>query len=192
MPLTSERRALIELPADDQILITREFDAPRDRLYKAYTDPALLRRWWCGQRGVVTLCEIDLRVGGAWRYVLEANGGFEVAFHGVYQEIVPEERLVSTEVFEAVPDSESFSTVTFEEYEGRTMVRILVQHGSQAMRDMHLQSGMEGGLNEALDLLEELAGGTEQLWGGWSSPLPPRTTGTPRSGRTWQAGPDRT
>ena len=163
MPVTSKRRAVIELPADDQILITREFDARRDRVYRAYTEPDLVRRWWCAQRGVVTVCEIDLRVGGAWRYVLEANGGFEVAFHGVYQEIVPEERLVSTEVYEAVPDSASMNTVTFEEADGRTTVKILVQHDSQAMRDMHLESGMEGGLNEALDLLEELAGGNDEL-----------------------------
>ena len=75
-------------------------------MYKAWTTPELVKRWWSGQRGEVTLAEIDLRVGGAWRYVMVAGGGFEVAFHGEYREIVPNERLVGTEVYEGMPDGE--------------------------------------------------------------------------------------
>lgn len=162
--MTDRRRATVSLPSDDQLLITRRFDAPRHLVYRAYTTPELVRRWWCGQRGVVTTCEIDLRVGGTWRYVLRAHGGFDVAFHGVYREVVPDERLVSTEVYEAMPDNEAVSTVRFAEVEGEggggTLLTILVQHASRALRDLHLSSGMEEGMNEALDLLEELAAGS--------------------------------
>src|ERR1700754_1451865 len=96
--VTSDRRATVTLPSDDEILITRAFDAPPDLVYKAWTTPELVERWWAGRRGKTTSVELDLRVGGRWRYVLTANGGFEVAFNGEYLEIVPEERLVYTEV----------------------------------------------------------------------------------------------
>src|SRR5256886_11344792 len=113
MAMTTSGTAKVTLPTDDQILIAREFDAPRHLVYKAFTTPELVKRWWSGQRGEVTSIEIDLRVGGAWRYVMVANEGFEVAFHGEYREIVPNERIVSTEVYEAVPDAEALDTTTF-------------------------------------------------------------------------------
>lgn len=78
MTVTERKRASVSLPSDDQILITRSFDAPKHLVYRAWTTPELVQRWWCGQRGVVTCCEIDLRVGGRWRYVLRANAGFDV------------------------------------------------------------------------------------------------------------------
>ena len=87
--VTDSRKATVTLPNDEQILITREFDAPRHLVYKAWTTPELVRRWWSGHRGEMKVAEIDLRVGGRWRYVMVANGGFEVAFHGEYREIVP-------------------------------------------------------------------------------------------------------
>src|SRR5919206_1841670 len=102
MPMTSS--ATVTLPRENQILVTREFDAPRHLVYRAWTTPELVRRWWSGRRGEVTSVEIDLRVGGTWRYVMVANEGFEVAFHGEYRELVPNERIVSTEVFEGMPD----------------------------------------------------------------------------------------
>jgi uncharacterized protein YndB with AHSA1/START domain len=74
--------ATVELPTDDQILITREFDAPKHLVFKAFTTPELVRRWWSGKRGEMTIAEIDLRVRGKWRYVMETSDGFEVAFHG--------------------------------------------------------------------------------------------------------------
>jgi uncharacterized protein YndB with AHSA1/START domain len=157
---TSSGTAVVTLPADDQILITREFNAPKHLVYKAYTTPELVGRWWTGERGRTTSIDIDLRVGGTWRYVMVANGGFEVAFHGEYQELVPNERIVSTEVFEGIPDAEehaALTTVTFTETGGRTTLQILVRHKDQADRDMHIDSGMEGGLQEALDLLEQIA-----------------------------------
>ena len=157
MAVTSSRQAVVTLPGDTQILITREFDAPARLVYRAWTEPELVRRWWSGDRGEVTSVDIDLRVGGPWRFVMTANAGFEVAFHGEYREIVPAERLVWTEVFEGVPDAEALATVTFTETGGLTTVQMLVQHTSQEHRDMHVNSGMEDGLQEALHQLEEVA-----------------------------------
>jgi uncharacterized protein YndB with AHSA1/START domain len=147
----------VTLPADDQLLITREFDAPKDLVYKAYTTPDLVRRWWTGERGEMTECEIDLRVGGTWRYVMIAHGDFEVAFHGEYREIVPNERLVTTEVYEGMPDAEAMDHVTFTEEDGRTTLMMLVQHRNQEERDAHLNSGMEAGMQESMDRLEQVA-----------------------------------
>src|ERR1700674_4410575 len=97
MAMTSSgTAALVTLPTDTQILITREFDAPKHLVYKAYTTPELIKRWWSGDRGTVTIAEVDLRVGGKWRYVMTANQGLELAFHGRYREIVTNEHIVST------------------------------------------------------------------------------------------------
>ena len=157
MAVTSSGTAKVTLPTDEQILITREFAAPKHLVYQAWTTPDLIKRWWSGDRGQVTSVEVDLRVGGTWRYVTIANAGFEVAFHGEYREIVPNERIVATEVYEAVPDAYAITTVTFTEEDGRTTLTMLVQHTSQEDRDMHINSGMEGGMQEAMDHLEELA-----------------------------------
>jgi uncharacterized protein YndB with AHSA1/START domain len=148
---------VVTLPEGTQILITREFDAPARLVYRAWTEPELVRRWWSGDRGEMTSAEIDLRVGGTWRYVMTANAGFEVAFHGEYREIVPAERVVSTEVFEGMPDAEALDTITFTEADGRTTVRMLVQHSCQEHRDAHINSGMEEGMQESMAHLEEVA-----------------------------------
>jgi uncharacterized protein YndB with AHSA1/START domain len=153
----SSQTATVTLPTDEQILITREFDAPKGLVYEAYTTPELVKRWWSAKRGTMTIAEIDLRVGGGWRYVMVADDGFEVAFHGEYREIVPNERIVSTEVYEGMPDAQALDTVTFTEVDGRTTLTILVQHASKANRDAHIDSGMEDGLQDALDLLEGVA-----------------------------------
>jgi uncharacterized protein YndB with AHSA1/START domain len=155
--VTSSRTAVVTLPTDTQILITRDFNAPRHLVYKAWTTPELITRWWSGDRGEVTSIEVDLRVGGKWRYVMTAIGGFEVAFHGEYREIVTNERIVSTEVFEGMPDAEAVDTVTFAEQDGRTTVTVLVQHADKTLRDMHIDSGMEDGLQEAMNHLEQVA-----------------------------------
>ncbi len=149
--------AVVTLPSSTQILITREFDAPRHLVYRAWTTPELIKRWWSGDRGQVTSIEVDLRVGGRWRYVMTANAGFEVAFHGEYRDIVPDERLVSTDVFEGTPDSQAVSTLVLTESGGRTRVELLIDHATAADRDQHLGSGMEGGMQEALDQLEQVA-----------------------------------
>jgi uncharacterized protein YndB with AHSA1/START domain len=157
MGVASSGTATVTLPADEQILITREFDAPRNLVYKAWTTPELVKQWWSAKRGEVTVADIDLRVGGTWRYVMVADGGFEVAFHGEFREIVPNERIVSTEVYEGMPDAEALNTLTLTEVDGRTVLEILVQHSSKEHRDAHIESGMEAGLQDALDLLEQVA-----------------------------------
>ncbi len=157
MMAASSGTARVTLPSDTQILITREFAAPRHLVYRAWTTPELIKRWWPAKRGKMTVAEVDLRVGGRWRYVMIADGGMEVAFHGEYREIVPNERLVSTEVFELVPDAEAVDTLTLTEQGGCTTLTILVQHQTRAHRDAHIESGMEAGLQDALDLLEQVA-----------------------------------
>ena len=160
MAATSSGTAKVTLPTDEQILITREFDAPKHLVFKAWTTPELVKRWWHANRGEATIAEIDLRVGGRWRYVMVADGGLKVAFHGEYREIVPNERIVSTEVYEGIPDAESHAavnTLTLTEAEGRTTLTMLVEHTSKEDRDAHINSGMEDGMQEAMDLLEQVA-----------------------------------
>lgn len=155
--VTNNDSAVVTLPNDTQILITREFDAPRHLVYRAWTTPELIRRFWAGDHGVMTSVEVDLRPGGRWRYVLTANAGFEIAFHGEYQDVIPGERIVSTEVFEGMPDAAAVSTATFTEHDGRTTLTILVQHASKEHRDAHLNSGMEAGMQEQMNHLEQVA-----------------------------------
>jgi uncharacterized protein YndB with AHSA1/START domain len=155
--MASSATASVTLPTDEQILITREFDAPRELVWRAYTDPDLVRKWWHANRGEMTVCDIDLRVGGGWRYVMVTPDGMEVAFHGEYRELVPCERIVSTEVYEAFPDAYAVDTVEFTEVDGRTTITMLVEHQRKEHRDMHIESGMEDGLQDALDLLEQVA-----------------------------------
>ena len=160
MAVATSGTATVTLPTDEEILITREFDAPKHLVYKAWTTPDLVMRWWSGRRGAMKLAEIDLRVGGMWRYVMEAHGGHEVAFHGEFREIVPNERIVTTEVYEGMPEGESepaLNTVTFIETDGRTTLSLLTQVDSREVRDMIIGTGMEGGMQEQMDLLEELA-----------------------------------
>ena len=155
--MTSSRTAVVTLPTDKQIQITREFAAPRQLVYKAYTTPELIKRWWSGDRGEVTSAEVDLRVGGRWRYVMTANGGFEVAFHGEYREIVPDERLVTTEVYEGAPEGEAVVTHIFAEKDGRTTLTILMELPDRESRDAVINSSMEGGMKESMDHLEQVA-----------------------------------
>jgi uncharacterized protein YndB with AHSA1/START domain len=163
MAVPASGTATVSLPTDEQILITREFEAPRALVYRAWTTPELVKRWWHAKRGEMTVAEIDLRVGGRWRFVMVADDGSEVGFHGEYREIVPEERIVSSEVYEGLPPGVSeeqggtLNTATFDEAEGRTTLTILVQAANRIARDAIIESGMEAGLQDALDLLEETA-----------------------------------
>jgi uncharacterized protein YndB with AHSA1/START domain len=162
MAVTSGGTAKVTLPTDEQILITREFAAPKHLVYKAWTTPELVRRWWHAKRGEMTVAEIDLRVGGKWRYVMVTEDGFEVGFHGEYREIVPDERIVSTEVYEGAPQPEgveegTLNTLTLAEADGRTTMTVLVQAPRKEIRDAIIESGMEAGMQDAMDLLEEVA-----------------------------------
>ncbi|HZN15164.1 MAG TPA: SRPBCC family protein [Acidimicrobiales bacterium] len=157
----SSGTAKVTLPSDTQILITRQFDAPKHLVYRAWTTPELVRRWWSGYRGEMTVVDIDLRVGGRWRYVMVANGGFEVAFHGEFREIEPDERIVTTEVYE-MPDAPLdedavINIVTFTEIDGRTTLHLMTECRTKELRDTIVDSGMEGGMQEQMDVLEELA-----------------------------------
>ena len=163
MAATTSGTAKVTLPTDRQVLITREFDAPRHLVYRAWTTPELVRRWWSARRGAVTVADIDLRVGGAWRFVMIADNGMEVGFHGEYRELVPDERIVTTEIYEGLPEGVSeeeggtVNTATLSERDGRTTYTLLIQATNKTSRDAIIESGMEAGLQDALDLLEEMA-----------------------------------
>jgi uncharacterized protein YndB with AHSA1/START domain len=160
MTTTTTHSAVVTFPADTQILITRDFNAPRHLVYRAHVEPDLIKRWWAGERGKVDSVEVDLRLGGRWRYVMTADGGFEVAFHGEYREIVPDERIVCTEVYEGVPDGDedpALCTYTFTDLGGRTKLTVLTEVSSKQVRDMIIETGMEGGMQEGMDALEKVA-----------------------------------
>jgi len=165
--VTSRGTAVVTLPTDTQIKIVREFNASRRLVYKAYTTPALIKRWWGAKRGEVTVAEVDLRVGGKWRYVSVTSDGLDVGFHGEFREIVPNERIVWTEIFEGMPDMEltpdqldasaSLNTLSLTEQGGRTTLTILSDFPSREIRDLVIETGMEAGMQDAMDLLEEVA-----------------------------------
>lgn len=156
---TTTNSATVTLPTDTEILITREFDAPKDLVWKAYTTPELIKRWWGGSHGTVTSAEVDLRVGGSWRYVLVAGGDepFEVAFHGEYREISPTDRLVNTEIYEGAPEGMGVVTTTLVEAGGRTTLTQRCDYGDQKVRDAVIDSGMESGMQSSFDEMEKVA-----------------------------------
>jgi len=149
--------AVITLPSDTEILITRVFDAPADLIFKAWTTPGLVKRWWGFDTSEWLVCDIDLREGGQWRYVIR-DDEMEVGFHGEYREIAGPHRLVSTEVYEGFPDPDgaALDTMTLDKVEGVTTMMVLVQHSCQEHRDAHLASGMESGMQVSYDRLEHL------------------------------------
>jgi uncharacterized protein YndB with AHSA1/START domain len=126
-------------------------------VFDAFTRPELLVRWYGAHGWNLVACDVDLRVGGAYRFVMIARGGHEVAFHGEFREIVPNERLVHTEIYEGAPDSVALNLITFSESDGRTTVEMLTRVDTKEIRDIIIGSGMEGGMQEGMDLLEELA-----------------------------------
>ena len=143
--------------SDTDICLTRLFDAPPALVFEAMTKPEHIARWW-GQLGAgysVPVCEVDLRVGGKWRFVNRHPKG-EVAFHGEYREITPPDRLVYTELMEPYPDG-SLVTTTFADEAGKTRVTVIASYPSKAIRDMVLSSGMERGAAASYDRLEDVA-----------------------------------
>ena len=158
--MASSGTAVVTLPGDTEIHVTRQFDAPKDLVFRCLTEPELIRRWWSARRGGVTICDVDLRVGGTWRWVMVTDDGREVAFHGTYREIVPNERLVYTELFEMpglTDDDATVNTVTLEERDGQTTLTSVTDCLTAETRDMIMATGMEGGMQDAYDLLEEVA-----------------------------------
>jgi uncharacterized protein YndB with AHSA1/START domain len=154
MTQNEENRTVMTLPSEREIVITRVFNAPRELVWKAWTQPEHVAQWW-GIRGYnVAICEIDLRVGGRYRYVLQGDGNAEFGFDGEYREIVPPERLVYTDGFEGMPGHEALVTVTFTQENGKTKLTSHSHYQSVADRDGHIQSGMEAGMRETMDNLE--------------------------------------
>jgi uncharacterized protein (TIGR03086 family) len=147
---------VVTLPSDTEILITRQFDAPKALVWEALTRPEHVLRWWGPEWCPLESAEIDLRVGGAWRYVAAMEDGSRLAWRGVYREIDPPDSITSTEVFEGFPDAESVNTMTLTESDGVTTLRTLVRHKSQEFRDGHINSGMEGGMQETFNRLDAL------------------------------------
>jgi uncharacterized protein YndB with AHSA1/START domain len=147
--------ATLTMPSDRELVITRVFDAPRRLVFEALTKVEHVKRWYGPRRLTMTLCEIDLRPGGRWRYVLRDPDGNEHAFSGMYREIVPPERIVSTEGYEAMPGHDYLVTVTLAEQDGATTLRSHLLYQSVEDRDGHLKSGMEPGMNETFDRLNE-------------------------------------
>ena len=148
----------VSTPSDEEIVITRLFDAPRELVFEAMTKPEHIRRWW-GQLGEgysVPVCEVDLRVGGKWRFVNRHPHG-EVAFHGEYREIVAPSRLVFTETMEPYPEPGSVVTARYTDEHGKTRLTARVAYPSKEVRDMVLASGMERGAAISYDRLEEVA-----------------------------------
>lgn len=153
---TRHGSAVVTLPSDTEILIERSFEAPRWLVWEAMTQPRHLLRWWGPSWCPMVACEVDLRPGGAWRYVSRMEDGTELGWHGTYRRIEPTEVIESTEVFEGFPDAESVNTVTLTEADGVTTVRTLVRHSSKEHRDGHVDSGMEGGMQETFDRLDTI------------------------------------
>ena len=147
----------VTTPSEQEIRMTRLFNAPRHLVFEAMTKPEHVKEWWgrLGQGYSVPVCEIDLRVGGAWRFVNRHPNG-EAAFHGEYREITPPRRLVFTEIFEAFPDSVSVVTTEFADEGGKTRMTATVRYPSLEVRDMVIASGMSGGAGISYDRLEDL------------------------------------
>lgn len=145
----------VTTPTDREIEMTRVFDAPRRLIWDAFTKPELLRRWF-GPRGwSLVVCEVDLRVGGGFRFVLRGPDGRDMGMRGVYREIVPPERSVHMESFDDFP-GESQVTAVWSEQLGKTTLKVTVLYPSQEVRDAVIQSGMEPGAAESYDKLAEL------------------------------------
>jgi uncharacterized protein YndB with AHSA1/START domain len=147
----------VTTPSDREIVLTRLFDAPRRLVFEALTRPEHVRQWWglLDDRYSVTECEIDLRPGGAWRYVGRGPQG-EYAFYGVYREVVPPERLVFTEIYAPFPDVESVVTSVLTEEHGKTRMTVTALYPSKDVRDMVMGTGMAGGAAISYDRLEDL------------------------------------
>jgi uncharacterized protein YndB with AHSA1/START domain len=147
----------VTTPSEQEIRMTRLFNAPRRLVFDAMTKPEHVKEWWgrLGEGYAVPVCEIDLRPGGRWRFVNRHPKG-EAAFHGEYREIDPPRRLVFTEIFEQYPDSVSVVETDFADEGGRTRLTVTVRYPSRDVRDMVLASGMSKGAGISYDRLEDL------------------------------------
>jgi uncharacterized protein YndB with AHSA1/START domain len=147
----------VSTPTDCSIEVSRDFNAPRELVFDAFTKPEFVRRWLLGPDGwTMPICEIDLRVGGRWRFVGRGPTGDIPAFHGVYKAIEAPSRLVFTEIFEPFPDGESLVTQLLTPEGGRTRLTMTARYDSRATRDAVIRTGMEKGAATSYDRLEDL------------------------------------
>lgn len=161
--MTSEQQqaatAAVTTPAEREIHVERVFDAPRDKVFAAFTDPGLIPEWW-GPRDTTTIVDkMDVRPGGDWRFVMRDADGSETGFRGTFREVTPPERLVQTFEWEGMPGHVSVDIATFEDLGDRTRVVTVSQFHTPEERDGMLAAGMEGGLNESYARLDELLAG---------------------------------
>jgi uncharacterized protein YndB with AHSA1/START domain len=158
MPQKGSGKLKVTRTSDLEIVLERTFAAPRHLVFEAMTKPELVKRWYCCIDGyTMPVCDIDLRVGGKWKYVIVSADGNEVCFYGEYREITPPERVVQTEIFAPFPEEVTVCTMTLEEHGGRTYYRTHVLHKTKEGCDGHINSGMEWGADIALDRLDEVA-----------------------------------
>jgi len=143
-------------PGVQEIAITRVFDAPRERVFKAHTDPTLIAQWWGPARYTTIVDTMDARPGGSWRFINRDTDGNEFAFHGVFLEVIEPERITWTFEFEGMLGHISLETVTFEEHDGKTTLKVHSVYQSVADRDGMLSAGMAEGLSESWDRLAAL------------------------------------
>ena len=153
--MPSDHTAAITLPSETETLVTRQFAFPPELLFEMWTDPAHVPNWYGMRAFIMSDCQIDLRVGGKWRWAQRDFEGREIAFSGVYREIERPRLLVFTEQFEALPDSEYVVTMRFEERDGGTFLTTHMAYQSREHRDGHLQSGMEEGTTAVYEQLDE-------------------------------------
>lgn len=155
-------KLIVTLPSDTEIKQERMFDAPRELVFRAYTDPEILPQWW-GPHGYTTRVDkLELHPGGKWRFVQHDAEGNEFAFRGEYREVLPPERVVGTFEFEGMPGHIAVEATTFEAVEGGTKLTTVSSFDSQEDRDGMLQSGMEQGAAESLDRFEALLTGLQE------------------------------
>lgn len=147
---------VIAEPGKTSFVTRRLLDAPRALVFDVWTKPEHMKRWLGPRSLTMVLCEVDLRVGGGYRYVHRAPDGQEYGFHGEYREIVRPERIVSTFVFELMPEHEALETLILEERDGKTLVTTTTVHKTVEARDGHLSSGMEAGMTEGYARMDEL------------------------------------
>jgi len=153
-----KQSATVEPQGESDLLITRVFDAPAHLVWRAVTEPELIRRWWGANRGTVVDVQVDLRVGGQWKYVTQLPDGSGFSFYGEYKEIDEGRSITQTETFEFYPDNPSLNTMTLEDLgDGRTQMTVLCRYDSAQSREAVIASGMEAGMQDAYDLIEEIA-----------------------------------
>lgn len=155
----SRNRTTMELKGDREIVITRTFDAPPDIVFEAWTKPDFVRRWWAPKtRAAIVSVDADIRVGGKYRYVIRPHGTpMDIAFSGVYREIAPHTRLVYTQTFEPMAHAgEVVVTIAFKDVAGKTLMTSHELYPSAEVRSAAVSSGMEDGMRETMDQLDDL------------------------------------